>query len=207
MQRRLALAFLLLARPAVSAEERPAVVCLGTSLTAGLGVDPRQAWPALLQQRIDAEGMPFRVVAAGVSGETSAGALRRIDWVLARRPAVLLVETGANDGLRGLDVAATRRNVDDLLGKAGGLRPAPRILLCAMEAPPNYGPEYTRDFRSIFPELARRHHVELVPFLLAGVAGLPALNQDDGIHPNAAGHRKVAQNVWPALRGVLAGLR
>jgi acyl-CoA thioesterase-1 len=184
-------------------DERPAVVCLGTSLTAGQGLDPSQAWPARLQQRIDAEGLRYRVVNAGVSGETSAGALRRIDWVLTGKVAVLIVETGANDGLRGQDPGSTRANIGALLERARRRSPPPRLVLAGMQAPPNLGSAYAGRFRALFPELAREHGAALVPFLLEGVAGIPELNQADGIHPNAAGHERVAQNVWKALRGLL----
>jgi len=184
-------------------DARPVVLVVGTSLTAGLGVDPSEAYPALLQEKVDAAGLPFRIVNAGVSGETSAGALRRLDWLLRQKVAVLVVETGANDGLRGQDPDATRANIQAIFDRARRQQPPPRLVLIAMEALPNYGEDYRRRFRAIYHELAERNHAVLVPFLLQGVAGDPALNQADGIHPTPAGHRRVAENVWAVLGPVL----
>lgn len=184
-------------------DDRPVILCLGTSLTAGYGLDPEQAYPALLQRRIDAEGLRYRVVNAGVSGETSAGALQRIDWLLQRPVAVLVLETGANDGLRGLDVEALRANIEALLERAARQQPPPRVVLAGMRSLTNYGRDYGRRFRAVYPEAAARHGATLVPFLLEGVAGVPALNLPDGLHPNAAGQERVAEIVWAALRGLL----
>ncbi len=181
----------------------PTVVFLGTSLTAGLGLDPEHAYPALVQAKIDSAGLRYRVVNAGVSGETSAGALRRIDWLLRDHPAVLVIETGANDGLRAQDPDSTRANIQAIIDRARAVSPAPRIVLVGMEALPNYGPLYARRFRAIYPDLAKRNHLPLVPFLLAGVAGVDSLNQADGMHPTAAGQRIVAQTVWKTLGPVL----
>jgi acyl-CoA thioesterase-1 len=181
------------------------VLCLGTSLTAGQGLDPSQAYPALLQEKIDAAGLGYRVVNAGVSGETSAGARRRIGWLMRHPVAVLLVETGANDGLRGQDPDATRANIQAILDEARRQQPPPRLVLVGMEAPPNYGSDYRRRFRANYTRLAARNGVALVPFLLDGVAGDPRLNQADGIHPTAEGQRRVADNVWKVLRPVLTG--
>jgi acyl-CoA thioesterase-1 len=184
-------------------DERPVVLFVGTSLTAGLGLDPSEAFPALVQQKIDAAGLRYRVVNGGVSGETSAGALRRLDWLLREPVAVLVVETGANDGLRGQDPAATRANVQAILHAARRREPPPRVVLAAMEAPPNYGEDYRRRFRALYPELAKASGAALLPFLLDGVAGDAKLNQPDGIHPTAEGHRRVAENVWKVLRPLL----
>jgi acyl-CoA thioesterase-1 len=184
-------------------DDRPVVLFLGTSLTAGLGLDPSEAYPARIQERIDAAGLRYRVVNAGVSGETSAGARSRIDWLLRQPVAVLVLETGANDGLRGQDPAATRANIQAVLDAARRREPRPKLVLVAMEALPNYGEAYRRAFRSIYPELAEANGATLVPFLLDGVAGVPALNQPDGIHPTAEGHERVADNVWKALRPLL----
>ncbi len=184
-------------------DDRPVILFLGTSLSAGLGLDPSEAYPTLVQQKIDASGLRYRVVNAGVSGETSAGALRRLDWLLRQPVAVLVVETGANDGLRGQDPDATRVSIQAILDEARRHDPPPRLVLAAMEAPPNYGEAYRRRFRAIYPELAKASGATLVPFLLEGVAGDPALNQPDGIHPTAEGHARVAENVWKALRPVL----
>jgi acyl-CoA thioesterase I len=185
---------------AAESDERPVILFLGTSLTAGLGLDPSEAYPSLVQQKLDAAGLRYRVVNAGVSGETSAGALRRIDWLLRQPVAVLVLETGANDGLRGQDPEATRANIQAILAAARRRDPAPRLVIAAMEALPNYGEVYRRRFRAIYPELAKANGATLVPFLLDGVAGDAALNQPDGIHPTAEGQARVAENVWKALR-------
>jgi acyl-CoA thioesterase-1 len=185
----------------------PRILCLGTSLTAGLGLDPSQAWPALLQAKVDADGLRYRVINAGSSGETSAGARRRIDWLMRQPVAVLVVETGANDGLRGQDPDATRANLQAILDRARHQSPAPALVIAGMEAPPNLGREYTARFHAVFPEVAKKNGAALVPFLLEGVAGVPRLNQADGIHPTAEGQRIVADNVWRVLRPLLAARR
>jgi acyl-CoA thioesterase-1 len=181
----------------------PTVVFLGTSLTAGLGLDPGLAYPALVQSMIDSAGLHYRVVNAGVSGETSAGAVRRIDWLLRDPPAVLVIETGANDALRGQNPDSVRANIQAIIDRAKALSPPPRIVLVGMEALPNYGPLYGRRFARIYPELAQRNRIPLVPFLLDGVAGVDSLNQADGLHPTAAGQRIVAKTVWKTLAPVL----
>jgi acyl-CoA thioesterase-1 len=185
------------------ADDRPVVLFVGTSLTAGLGVDESQAYPAVLQRKIDGAGLRYRVVNAGVSGETSAGARRRIGWLLRQPVAVLVLETGANDGLRGQDPAATRENVQAILEEARRQTPPPKLVLAAMEALPNYGEDYRRRFRAVYPELAVSCGATLVPFLLDGVAGDPRLTQPDGIHPTAEGQARVAENVWKVLRPLL----
>ena len=182
---------------------RRTILFLGTSLTAGLGLEPDSAYPQHIQRKIDASGLPYQVVNAGVSGETSAGLLRRLDWVLRRPADVIVVETGANDGLRGLAVGATRATIGQVLTRIRQARPDATVLLVQMEAPPNLGQEYTSTFRAMFPELAREHGVTLLPFLLEGVAGEPRLNQNDGIHPNNEGERIVADNVWRVLEPLL----
>jgi acyl-CoA thioesterase I len=184
---------------------RGRVVFLGTSLTAGLGVDPSEAYPELLQQKIDSAGLRFVTVNAGVSGETSAGARRRIDWLLREPAAVLVIETGANDGLRGLEVDSLAANIQEIVDRARQQSPPPRIILVGMEAPPNFGFGYVRQFRAVYPELAKRNRLPLVPFLLEGVAGVDSLNQADMLHPTAAGQRRVAETVWPVLEKVLQG--
>ena len=181
----------------------PTVVFLGTSLTAGRGLDPSQAYPALIQAKLDSAALRYRVVNAGVSGETSAGALRRIDWLLRSSPAVLVIETGANDGLRALSPDSLRTNVQAIIDRAKRASPPPRIVLIGMEALPNYGRRYALEFHRVYPDLARKNDLPLVPFLLAGVAGVDSLNQPDGIHPTAAGQRKAAENVWRTLKAVL----
>jgi acyl-CoA thioesterase I len=191
------------ASPTATLSGAPVILFLGTSLTVGLGLDPIQAFPARIEERVRAEGLPYRVVNAGVSGETSAAARRRLDWLMQQPVAVLVIETGANDGLRGQDPAATRAEIQAMIDRARQASPPPRIVLIGMQAPPNLGREYTQAFRAIYPELARANDVTLVPFLLEGVGGQPALNQADGIHPTAEGHRRLAENVWPHLRPLL----
>jgi acyl-CoA thioesterase-1 len=188
-----------LAAPA-AADER-VIVVLGDSLTAGFGVAAEEAWPALVEARLRREGYPYRVVNAGMSGDTTAGGLRRVDWVLRNRPEVAVVALGGNDGLRGLGTDAMRANLLTIVERlrAGGAR----VLVAGMEVPPNYGATYARAFRGVFPEVARRTGSALMPFLLDGVAADPRLNQADGIHPNAAGHRAIAERVWPHLVALL----
>lgn len=184
--------------------ERPSILVIGTSLTAGYGIDLSEAWPAGIQRRIDAAGLPFRVVNAGVSGETSAGALRRADWILSREhPAILVLETGGNDGLRGLDPDTLKANILGVFAKARGLAPAPGLILMAMEAPPNLGDAYTRRFRAVYEEAARETGATLIPFFLEGIAGVDSLNQPDGIHPNVRGADRAAANAWKTMSEVL----
>jgi acyl-CoA thioesterase I len=189
-------------RPPARTDART-ILFVGTSLTAGFGVGDDVAWPAVIQQKVDSAGLPFRVANAGISGETSAGGLRRIDWSLQQPVDVLVLELGANDGLRGLDPDAMRRNLDEIMTRTRSRYPDAAIVLIGMEAPPNLGDAYTSRFRRVFVELARDHDAVLVPFFLDGVAGVPALNIDDGIHPNVEGHRLLARNVWPVLEPVL----
>lgn len=190
--------------PAVSESgepQRPKIVMLGDSLTAGLGLLESQAFPALIQQKIEADGYRFEVENAGVSGDTSAGGLRRLDWALEGDVKVLLVALGANDGLRGLPVSEMKRNIGDIIDRArerGVL-----VILAGMEAPPNFGPEYTLAFRQAYRDVALKHRVVFIPFLLNKVGGQPALNQGDGIHPNSQGAAVVADTVWSVLRPVL----
>jgi acyl-CoA thioesterase-1 len=175
------------------------VVFLGTSLTAGLGLDPSEAYPALLQRKLDSAGLALTAVNAGVSGETSAGARHRIDWLLREPISVLVIETGANDGLRGLDPDSLEANIQAIIDRARAQRPPPRIVLVGMQALPNYGLRYVRRFNAVYPELAKRNDLPLVPFLLQGVAGVDSLNQADMMHPTAAGQRKLAETVWPVV--------
>jgi acyl-CoA thioesterase-1 len=184
-------------------DEKKTVVVLGDSLAAGYGIDPSSSYPALLDQRIQAAGLPYRVVNAGVSGDTTAGGLRRLDWILKRPVDVLILELGGNDGLRGMAPSQTRSNLVSIIQKTRAARPQVRIVLTGMQMPSNFGADYTREFRELYPEVARRESVALVPFLLEGVGGVPSLNQADQIHPTAEGHRRVATNVWAVLEGVL----
>jgi acyl-CoA thioesterase-1 len=188
---------------APAASPTPAIVFLGTSLTAGYGLEESDAYPALIQRKIDSAGLGYRVVNAGVSGETSAGGLRRIDWLLRQPVAVLVLELGANDGLRGQDVEAMRANLQAIIDRTRAAHPDARLVIAGMESPPNMGPMYTDAFRAVFPELARANDAVLIPFLLDGVAAVPELNQADGIHPTAEGQRMVADLVWRHLEPVL----
>jgi acyl-CoA thioesterase I len=181
------------ARAAASAPIR--IVVLGDSLAAGLGLQPEEAFPSLLQSRLRERGYGVEVVNAGVSGDTSAGGLRRLDWSLEGPVRVLIVELGGNDGLRGLPPAELQRNLATLIERAQARHIA--VILAGMEAPPNLGRRYTSEFRQVYRDLSERYKTPLLPFLLDGVAGIASLNQGDGIHPNAAGARKVADNLWP----------
>lgn len=192
------------ARDTIQAPDtRGVVLFLGTSLTAGYGLGAAYAFPALIQQKIDSAGYPLRVVNAGLSGETSAGGLRRLDWTLQNPVEILVIELGANDGLRGLAVADLRDNLEAIIERTRARYPDADIVMAGMEAPPNLGVKYTSKFRETFRELAAEHDAALVPFLLDGVAALPELNQEDGIHPNAKGQERVAANVWSVLEPVI----
>jgi acyl-CoA thioesterase I len=185
---------------------KPVVLFFGTSLTAGLGLAPDQAFPALIEKKAAAEGMPITAVNAGLSGETTAGAARRIDWVLRAPADLVVIEGGANDALRGLSPDAARSNLEEVIDAIRKKQPAAKIVLLQMEAPPNYGVPYTRSFHAIYPDIAKKEGVALAPFFLDGVAGIPRYNQADGVHPNVAGERLVADNVWKALKPVVAQL-
>lgn len=180
------------------------IVFLGDSLTAGLGLPRGQAVPSLIQERLRAEGYSYEVVNAGVSGDTSAGGLSRLDWSLDGDVGVLVVELGANDGLRGLPVVQMKRNLESIITRARQRGIA--VMLTGMEAPPNYGPAYTAEFRQAFLDLAAAHDVTFVPFFLDGVAGIPSLNNGDGIHPNAAGAAIIADRLWVALEPMIEKL-
>jgi acyl-CoA thioesterase-1 len=181
------------------------LVFLGDSLTAGLGVQAGEAFPALIAEKVRAAGLPFQIENAGLSGDTSAGALRRIDWLLQRPIDVLVIELGGNDGLRGLPVKLLKANLQAIIDKAKTGNPAVKIVLTGMQIPPNLGAEYAANFASIYAELARENNAVLIPFLLEGVGGHRELNQSDMIHPTAAGHRIVADLVWRTLEPILRG--
>lgn len=183
------------------------VVFLGTSLTAGLGIERAEdRWPERVGALADSAGLPVEVVNAGVSGDTSAGGLRRLDWLLSEPVDVLVVELGANDGLRGQSPEALEENLRTIIRRTRERRPEARIVLAGMEAPPNLGADYTQRFRAVFPRVAQDTGVALIPFLLDGVAGEPQLNQADGIHPTPAGHRRIARTAWPILQPILTDL-
>ena len=186
---------------------RKTIVVLGDSLAAGHGVDPSEAYPALLQEKIDSAHLNFTVVNAGVSGDTSADGLNRINWLLKRKIDVLVLELGGNDGLRGVPVSATETNLQTIVDRVKQKYPRAQVVIAGMQMPPNMGETYTGAFKKIFPDLAARNHAALVPFLLEGVGGDPKLNQPDQIHPTAEGHRVVAENVWKVLQPVLVAYR
>jgi acyl-CoA thioesterase-1 len=186
------------------AEPLPLVVFLGDSLTAGHGLPEEQAFPSIVKRALAERGLPVRIVNAGVSGDTTAGGLGRVDWLLRQEPDVVVVELGANDGLRGLPLAMSERNLREIVTRC--LDSGAEVLLVGMKLPPNYGTRYTSRFERIFPDLADELDVPLMPFLLEGVAADPSLNLPDGIHPNAEGQRRVAANVLPYLESVLENL-
>jgi len=188
-------------------EKQPKVILFfGNSLTAGYGVEASESFPALIQARIDSLGIPYEVVNAGVSGETSATGLNRIDWVMGRQQVdIFVLELGANDGLRGLPPAETRRNLESIIGKVRNQQPGTHIVLAGMMVPPSMGADYSAAYNRIFPEIAAEKEVFLIPFLLENVGGIDSLNQADGIHPNPAGNRVVVENVWPVLAPLLEG--
>jgi acyl-CoA thioesterase-1 len=189
--------------PAPAPVVEKTLVVLGDSLSAGFGVDPAEAWPARIQEKIRAARLPWKLVNAGVSGDTSAGGLRRLDWILRRPLEALLIELGGNDGLRGLPLAATRTNLQTVIDRTRAKYPQVRIVIAGMKMPENLGEAYTRQFEGLYRDLAETNRVALIPFLLDGVGGRPELNLPDQIHPNAEGHRRVATNVWQVLQPVL----
>ncbi|WP_209332384.1 arylesterase [Lunatimonas salinarum] len=184
-------------------EDRPLILFFGNSLTAGYGLEEDEAFPALIQEKIDREGLAYRVVNGGLSGETTASGLNRLDWFLEEAPAVFVLELGGNDGLRGIPVEETRSNLKKIIQKVKESYPETYILLAGMQIPPNMGQEYTSAFSGMYEEVAEEDQVALIPFLLEGVAGDPELNLPDGIHPTAEGHVIVAETVWEYVRRVL----
>jgi acyl-CoA thioesterase I len=182
------------------------ILFLGDSITAGYGVDPSQAYPAIIQNKIDAKGWPFRVINAGQSGDTSAGGLNRLEWLLKNRIDVLVLELGANDGLRGLPVENTRQNLQAIIDRTRERYPQVKIIIAGMKLPPNLGEDYSRRFGAIFSDLAKKNKTGLVPFVLEGVGGVRNLNLGDAIHPTAEGHKLVAANVWRVLEPVMKSL-
>ncbi len=181
------------------------VVFFGDSLTAGYGLENPGAnsYPALIQMKIDAKELPWRVVNAGLSGETTAGGLRRVDWILRQPVDIFVLALGANDGLRGIPPAVSRQNLEQILSRVRARYPSAVLVLAGMQMPPQMGPEFAGAFGRMFPEVAEKFQARLIPFLLAEVGGLPELNQGDGIHPNPAGHTIVAENVWKILLPLL----
>ena len=187
----------------LGATEPKTLLFFGDSLTAGYGLDPDEAFPALIQQKLDASGLAWRVVNAGLSGETTAGGLRRLDWILRQPVDIFVIELGGNDGLRGIDPETSRSNLESMIRRIRERYPAIKIVLSGMQMPTNMGPAYTSQFAAMYPALAQRTAVTLIPFLLEGVGGVPELNLPDGIHPTAEGHKIVAETVWRALKPLL----
>ncbi len=175
----------------------------GDSITAGYGLDPDEAYPAVIQRKMAAAGLDWKVVNAGLSGETTSGGLRRLDWILRQKVDVFVIALGGNDGLRGITPEVSRQNLQAMIDRIRAKQPGVTVVLAGMQMPPNMGPDYTTAFRKIFPELAAANRTPLVPFLLEGVGGIPELNQADQIHPTAEGQRKVAANVWSVLQSLL----
>lgn len=176
------------------------ILFFGNSLTAGYGLDPSQAFPALIQEKLDSLNLPYKVINSGLSGETTAGGKSRISWVLREKVDVFILELGGNDGLRGIDVQSTRQNLQAIIDTVKAKNPETKIVIAGMQIPPNMGPDYTAQFRGIFSEIAQKNNTALIPFLLENVGGIPALNLPDGIHPTPEGHKIVAENVWKVLQ-------
>lgn len=184
------------------------ILFFGDSITAGYGLDQEQAYPAVIQEKIDSLGWDFNAVNGGLSGETSAGGLRRVDWMLRNTPVdVFVLELGGNDGLRGIEVETTRKNLQAIIDKVRQKYPGARIILAGMQVPPNLGPRYTGAFKAMYSELSEKNDIPLIPFILEGAALNPELMQGDDIHPNAEGHEVVAENVWKVLKPVLMEMR
>lgn len=179
------------------------ILFFGTSLTAGLGLDPSEAYPALIQNRIDSLKLPYHVINAGLSGETSAAGKSRIDWLLKQKIDVFVLELGANDGLRGIAVTETAKNLQAIIDAVKNKYPEVKMVMAGMQVPPNMGSTYANDFKEMFPKLAEKNNMVLIPFLLDKVGGVPKLNQPDGIHPTAEGDKILAENVWVKLKEVL----
>ena len=179
------------------------LIFFGNSLTAGYGLEPTQAFPALIQKKIDSLDLPYKVINAGVSGETTSGGNGRIDWILRQPVDVFVLELGANDGLRGIPISETKSNLQSIIDKVKALNPNAKLILAGMQIPPNMGQQYTSEFRNIYPDLAKKNNLTLIPFLLEGVGGEAQFNQEDGIHPTEEGQQIVAENVWRQIKDIL----
>lgn len=190
-------------KEAAKPTQKKNILFFGTSLTAGYGLDPTEAYPALIQNRIDSLKMPYNVINGGLSGETSAGGKARIDWLLKQHIDIFVLELGANDGLRGLPVVQTTKNLQAIIDRVKAKYPDAKMVLAGMQVPPNMGAKYAADFKNMFPELAKKNNMALIPFLLDKVGGVPKLNQADGIHPTAEGDKILAENVWVVLKDLL----
>ncbi len=190
-------------KDSVPVAKKKTIIFFGNSLTAGYGLSPSQAFPAIIQKKIDSLGLPYQVINAGVSGETSSGGKTRIDWILRRPVDIFVLELGANDGLRGIPLTETKKSLQSIIDKVKAKNPATKLVFAGMQIPPNMGQKYSTEFRNIYTELASKNAMTLIPFLLEGVGGEANLNQQDGIHPTAEGHRIVAANLWRQLEKLL----
>jgi len=179
------------------------ILFFGTSLTAGYGLDPTEAYPAIIQNKIDSLKLPYKVINGGLSGETSAGGKGRIDWLLKQKVDIFVLELGSNDGLRGVPVAETTKNLQDIIDRVKAKYPEAKLVMAGMQMPPSMGKKYAADFKNMFPEVAKKNNMSLIPFLLEKVGGVPKLNQADGIHPTAEGDKILAENVWKVLKPLL----
>ncbi|WP_373495335.1 arylesterase [Aquiflexum sp.] len=186
-----------------SSNSKKLILFFGNSLSAGYGIDAEDAFPGLVAQRIDSLELNYRVVNGGLSGETTASGLSRLDWFLEEEPAIFVLELGGNDGLRGIPISETKKNLKGIIQTVRSKYSETTILLAGMQIPPNMGPEYTREFRELYPSVAEEENVKLIPFLLEGVAGNPDLNLPDGIHPTEEGHKIVFETIWEYLEGLL----
>ncbi len=184
----------------LSAIKVKTILFFGNSLTAGYGVDPSEAFPALIQNKIDSLKLPYKVINGGVSGETSAAGNSRVTWILQQQVDIFVLELGGNDGLRGIPLAETKKNLQGIIDKVKAKYPEAKVILAGMQIPPNMGQKYTTEFTSLYPDLAAKNRIALIPFLLQGVGGEATLNQRDGIHPTAEGHNMIAENVWDVLK-------
>ncbi len=187
----------------LSAQDKKTILVFGDSIAAGLGVDPEQAFPAILQEKIDSVGLAYNVVNGGLSGETSAGGLRRISWVLQRKVDIMILELGGNDGLRGIDLTNTKENLQEIINISQAKNPEIQVIIAGMQVPPNLGIEYTNEFVNLYPSLAEENNLPLIPLILDKVGGYEQFMQPDQIHPNAAGHRVVAETVWETLYPII----
>ncbi len=189
--------------PAKTVDNNRSIVFFGNSITAGYGLDLTEAFPARIQEKLDSMNAHYKVVNAGVSGETSAGGNSRIDWILKQPVDIFVLELGGNDGLRGIPIEETRKNLQSIIDKVKAKNPQVKIVLAGMQIPPNMGKSYTTSFKTMYPELAKKNNASLIPFILEGVGGIPKLNLQDGIHPTAEGHRILAENVWKILQPLI----
>jgi len=208
MRRLLTIFVILFLLPAVlnSQDSPKRVLFFGDSITAGYGIDTKNAFPALIQQKIDSLGWNYNAVNAGLSGETSAGGLRRINWMLRQPVSVFVLELGGNDGLRGIDLDATQQNLQEIIDKVEAKYPNAKIIVTGMQVPPNLGPKYTQNFKEMYPELAQKNDAELIPYFLDDLGGNSELMQSDAIHPTAKGHKMLAQKIWDTLKPILQNI-